>query len=199
MVDSKLVLTGQTVAYTLYVLAILALMAWFAYRVTRADGGGGVKAALFWSFFGVLVVLGVSLHLITYNTIPWVPLDLHHGSTRADTVIDIAVAEHRFRLPADRIVVRCDEKVLFHVTSGDLTYGFGLFRHDHSMVFQMQVLPGHDNDILWRFDRAGVYSIRSTEYSGPAGREMIVPDAVEVTCERPGALSALTPGDGRTP
>jgi cytochrome c oxidase subunit 2 len=199
MVDSRMVLTGQTIAYTLYVLAILALMGWFAYRVTRGGNTGGVRPALFWSFVGLLVVIGVSLHIITYNTIPWVPLDLHHRSTRPDTVIDIAVAEHRFRLPAERIVVPCDEKVLFRVTSGDLTYGFGLFRKDNSMVFQMQVLPGHDNDLLWRFDRAGVYSIRSTEYSGPAGREMVVRDAVEVTCGRPGELSALTAGDGRTP
>ena len=38
------------------------------------------------------------------------------------------------------------------------------------------------NDLLWQFDRAGVYSIRSTEYSGPAGIGMIVPDAVVVAC-----------------
>jgi cytochrome c oxidase subunit 2 len=192
MVDSRMVLTGQTIAYTLYVLAILALMGWFAYRVTRAGDTGGVRPALFWSFVGCLVVIGVSLHIITYNTIPWVPLDLHRGSAQADTVIEIGVAQHRFRLPAERVVVRCNDKVLFRVTSGDLTYGFGLFRGDNSMVFQMQVLPGHDNDILWRFDRAGVYSIRSTEYSGPAGLDMAVPDAVEVTCDATGDVSALT-------
>jgi cytochrome c oxidase subunit 2 len=49
------------------------------------------------------------------------------------------------------------------------------------MVFQMQVLPGHNNDILWQFDRPGVYSIRSTEYSGPAGVFMVEKDVVEVT------------------
>jgi heme/copper-type cytochrome/quinol oxidase subunit 2 len=48
------------------------------------------------------------------------------------------------------------------------------------MLFQMQVLPGHTNDILWRFDRPGRYTIRSTEYSGWKGIRMIVPDAVEV-------------------
>ena len=182
MVDSRMVLMGQTIAYTLYVLAILALMGWFAYRVTREGKTGGVRPALFWSFFGFLVVIGVSLHIITYNTIPWVPLDLKRGTIQADTVVSINVARHQFQLPADRIVIRCHEKVLFRVTSSDLTYGFGLFRSDNSMVFQMQVLPGHDNDILWRFDRPGVYSIRSTEYSGPAGRDMTLRDAVEVTC-----------------
>ena len=26
------------------------------------------------------------------------------------------------------------------------------------MLFQMQVVPGHVNDILWQFDRPGVYT-----------------------------------------
>lgn len=183
MVDSTMVLTGQTAAYTFYVLAILVLMAWFASRITKPGGSGGVKSALFYTFAGFLVVLGVSLHLITYKTIPWVPVDLDRASVTPDRTFDIGVADHRFALPADKLAIRCGEKVLFRVTSGDLTYGFGLFRPDHSMVFQMQVVPGHPNEIIWQFDRAGVYSIRSTEYSGPAGIDMTVKDAVEVACD----------------
>ena len=84
------------------------------------------------------------------------------------------------------------------MTSADLTYGFGLFRADHSMLFQMQVVPGHTNDILWQFDKPGVYTIRSTEYSGPAGLDMTVKDAVVVSCGRePTALrrTSTTPSE----
>ena len=45
---------------------------------------------------------------------------------------------------------------------------------------QMQVTPGHLNDILWQFDEPGVFSIRSTEYSGPEGTKMIERNVVEV-------------------
>jgi cytochrome c oxidase subunit 2 len=69
------------------------------------------------------------------------------------------------------------------VTSRDLTYGFGLFRQDNSMLFQMQVVPGHRNDILWQFGKPGIYTIRSTEYSGPKGAAMVMKDAVEVVGE----------------
>jgi cytochrome c oxidase subunit 2 len=80
--------------------------------------------------------------------------------------------------------IQCGQKVMFNVTSNDLTYGFGLFRQDNSMLFQMQVVPGHVNDILWEFKQNGIYTIRSTEYSGPAGHQMIIKDAVHVTgCE----------------
>jgi cytochrome c oxidase subunit II len=183
MVDSSTVLWGQTLAYSLYAVAIIASVAWFALRVTREGDQGGVKPAIFYSFVGFLVVCGVSLHLITYNTIPWAPLDLNRSNIAADREFSITVENHRFVLPSARLTAGCGEKVLFNVTSNDLTYGFGLFRQDNSMVFQMQVLPGHVNDILWQFDRPGVYSIRSTEYSGPAGVGMIERDAVEVTCD----------------
>jgi cytochrome c oxidase subunit 2 len=49
------------------------------------------------------------------------------------------------------------------------------------MVFQMQVVPGHRNDLLWQFGETGVFDIRSTEYSGPAGALMHEKDVVEVT------------------
>lgn len=184
MVDSSVVLWGQTLAYTLYCLAMILLMAWFSYRVTRGGDSAPVKPVVFYSFVGFLTVLGVSLHIITYNTIPWSAMDLNRGDYTADRTFSITVADHQFQLPSDRLLIQCGETVLFDVTSSDLTYGFGLFRSDHSMLFQMQVVPGHRNDILWKFEKAGTYSIRSTEYSGPRGVRMIVEDAVEVgSCE----------------
>jgi cytochrome c oxidase subunit 2 len=49
------------------------------------------------------------------------------------------------------------------------------------MVFQQQVLPGRENHIVWKFDEAGLYDVRSTEYSGPRHSDMYVPDAIHVT------------------
>lgn len=181
MVDSNTVLIGQTFAYTFYVLAIMALMGWFAYRVTRDGKGKEVKPVLFYSFAGFLVLLGVSLHIITHETIPWKPMDLNRAEIKADREFNIAMGGHKFILPDDILMIKKNEKVRFNVTSSDLTYGFGLFRGDNSMLFQMQVLPGHENDILWEFDRPGVYSVRSTEYSGPKGINMILRDVVVVT------------------
>ncbi len=180
MVDPKTVLWGQTIAYTCYSLAIMAVVAWFAYKLTRRGGGKPFPSVLFYLFFGFLVVLGVSLHLVTHETIPWKSLDLERHKIVADREFRIAIAGHAFALPAEPMIIRAGETVRFSVTSDDLTYGFGLFRPDNSMLFQMQVIPGHVNDILWRFDRPGRYTIRSTEYSGWKGIRMIVPDAVEV-------------------
>ncbi|MCX6238087.1 MAG: cytochrome C oxidase subunit II [Bacteroidia bacterium] len=189
MVDSAVVLNGQTLAYTFYCLAIISLVGWFGYKITRKGKDRLVKNGLFYAFVTMLVILGVSLHIVTYNTIPWASMDLNRAEIKPDKVFNITVEKHHFVLPAEKMVMRCHEKVLFLVTSNDLTYGFGLFRQDNSMVFQMQVVPGHKNDILWEFDREGVYSIRSTEYSGPKGVDMIEKGAVVVTCEKTASIN----------
>ncbi len=180
MVDSEMVLTGQTLAYTFYCLVIILLVAWFSIKVTKKSGEGSVKPALFYTFAGFLTVLGISLHIITYNTIPWAVMDLNRADYKPDKTFVITVKDHQFIMPSEKLVINVNDKVLFDVQSEDLTYGFGLFRQDNSMMFQMQVVPGHRNDLLWFFDREGVYSIRSTEYSGPKGITMFLKDAVHV-------------------
>ncbi|MFC1730053.1 cytochrome C oxidase subunit II [candidate division KSB1 bacterium] len=183
MVDSSMVLNGQTIAYTFYCSVILLLMIWFGVKITT-KGKTKVKPGLFYTFVGFLVVLGVSLHIITFNTIPWTPVDLNRSNYTPDKTFEILVENHKFHLPSDKLIIDCHDMVLFDVTSNDLTYGFGLFRDDNSMLFQMQVVPGHRNDILWKFEKPGIYSIRSTEYSGPKGVFMIEKDVVEVLeCE----------------
>lgn len=183
MIDSNIVLMGQTIAYTLYVLVMMLVMAWFAARITKEKGEKQIRPGLFYSFVTFLAILGVSLHFITYNTIPWSPMDLNRAEMKPDKIFDITVANHRFQLPSEKLTIVRNEKVLFNVTSNDLTYGFGLFRGDNSMVFQMQVVPGHRNDILWQFDKPGIYTIRSTEYSGPKGLSMIERNVVEVVAD----------------
>jgi cytochrome c oxidase subunit 2 len=180
MVDSKVVLYGQTLAYTFYCIVIILLVAWFAYNVTREGKSKAVKPALFYSFVAFLTVLGVSLHLVTYNTIPWVEMDLNRSDYKPDRTFEISVKDHSFVLPEGKMQIVSGETVLFDVVSEDLTYGFGLFRPDNSMLFQMQVVPGHRNDILWKFEKPGIYSIRSTEYSGPKGVRMVIKNAIEV-------------------
>jgi cytochrome c oxidase subunit II len=183
MVDSEIVLNGQTYAYTAYAVVIILLIGWFGIKLTKQGKSSAVSNGLFYTFVGFLTVLGVSLHIITYNTIPWVPSDLNRSDIKPDKVFSITVGNHKFILPSEKLMVDVNDKVLFDVSSSDLTYGFGLFREDNSMLFQMQVVPGHKNDILWMFDKPGKYSIRSTEYSGPKGNAMIVKNAVEVTAK----------------
>lgn len=185
MTDSTAVLNTLFLAYSAYALAIISLFAWFGYKLTRGKTERTVRNAVFYGYIALLVVIGVSLHILTYHKIPWVALDLKRDHIKADKTFKIVAKDHKFVLPSDKLVIRCGEVVKFDVDSKDQTYGFGLFRADHTMVFQMQVVPGSKNVLAWRFHKNGIYSIRSTEYSGPKGAEMGVKDAVLVVgCDK---------------
>lgn len=92
----------------------------------------------------------------------------------------ITIEDYQFHLPEKPIRVSAGVPVEFKVYSNDVTYGFGVFREDGTLVFQMQVVPGYENRIVWIFDEPGVYTIRSTEYSGPEHPSMVVYNAIVV-------------------
>lgn len=180
MVNSELVLNGQTFAYTIYAIVVILFIFGFGYSITKPGKAGVLKTSLFVTLVVFLTVLGVSLHLTTSKTIPWVKMDLNRADIKADKVFNINVENHQFIVPESKLEIKVGEIVVFNVDSKDLTYGFGIFRQNKTMVCQMQVVPGHKNDLMWKFEEPGIYTIRSTEYSGPKGHQMILRDIIEV-------------------
>jgi len=196
MADSIDVLATLKLVYGIYALIAIVLIGWFGYRVTKPkDHAGGPKPALFYTFVAVLVIAGTGLHFLTYAAVPWVPIDLNRADIKADQVFDITFENHEMSFATLPMRVRCGEHVVFNATSTDLTYGFGIFRTDHTMVAQMQVVPQSRNDLMWKFEKNGTYYVRSTEYSGPKGAKMIAEDAIVVTgCDVDDVRAAATGG-----
>ena len=195
MEDSASVLGLLKIVYTIYVFSVMSLMVWFAKGVTNPKGKPRiVKPATFYMYVGLLISIGVSIHIFTFNKIPWVETDFKRHTIEKDPSFDkskqlfnIVAQDQKFTLPADRLnadgqmELECGKYIVFDVVSKDLTYGFGLFRQDNSMVAQMQVVPGSRNDLMWQFHKNGTYHIQSTEYSGPkGGRHMKLTNAVVV-------------------
>ncbi len=206
MEDSASVLSLLKGVYTIYVFSVMALMIWFAKGVSNPEGKPRiVKPATFYMYVGLLISIGVSIHIFTFNKIPWVETDFKRHTIEKDPSFDKSTqmfnivakqnkdksspnhGEQKFYLPQDRLnadgqmEIECGKYIVFDVVSEDLTYGFGLFRQDNSMVAQMQVVPGSRNDLMWQFHKNGTYHIQSTEYSGPkGGRHMKLTNAVVV-------------------
>lgn len=130
-----------------------------------------------WLF--ILIGIFVIVNVITLSTlVPWQSWQLWQKVTPAE-VVNIEYKDYVISMDAP-VEIKEGEYVQFAATSADVTYGFGVFRKDNSMVFQMQVLPGRTNTIIWKFDETGMYDVRSTEYSGPKHSGMVVWDAIEV-------------------
>ncbi|MDD5372836.1 MAG: cytochrome C oxidase subunit II [Sulfurimonas sp.] len=181
MTDSVDVLNMLKLVYTLYTLAVISLIGWFALGVVNPKGKPRIlKPATFYTYVGALITVGVAIHIVTFNKIPWVEIDFKRSSLTPKQVVNITIEKHEFKLPSPKIELECNEYVLFDVVSKDITYGFGIFRQNNSMVTQMQVVPGSKNDLMWKFGKNGVYHLRSTEYSGPKGANMYIKDVFEV-------------------
>ena len=193
MTDSVDVLSMLKLVYTLYTLAVISLIGWFALGVVNPKGKPRIlKASTFYAYVGALMTVGMAIHIVTFNKIPWVEMDFKRDSIKASQVVNITIEDHKFILPSPKIELKCNEYVMFDVVSKDLTYGFGIFRQNSSMVTQMQVVPGSKNDLMWKFNKNGVYNLRSTEYSGPKGAHMFVKNIFEVTgCEQNDKYSQL--------
>jgi len=127
-----------------------------------------------------LIIAALVINLITVSPLtPW--QDWLFWSKPAPTsVFNISICDYEFSLPSGGIRIKVGEPVKFVVTSCDVTYGFGVFHKTGRMLFQIQVLPGYSNEIIWIFDESGSYTIRSTEYSGPEHPFMVVPDGITV-------------------
>ena len=132
-----------------------------------------------WLFF--LIGVFLVFNIVTLSPIvPWQGW-LFWSDPAPDQTVAVEFGDYEIRLPGESVVVKTGEYVEFAATSTDVTYGLGVFRKDNTMVFQMQVLPGRENRIVWKFEEPGSYDVRSTEYSGPRHSEMFVPDAIRVS------------------
>ena len=166
--NSLELLSFHWVVYTIYAAMIISIIVWFGYNLTRKEKVKSIVKIPFYGYMAFLVIMGVGHHIFTYNAIPWVSQDIMRHEIKPDASYKIEVANHKWKLPKKQIVIKCGETVEFDIVSHDLTYGFGLFRQDGTMVLQMQANPGSKNDILWTFNHNGEFDLTSTEYSGPA-------------------------------
>ena len=143
------------------------------------ESHGMEKSERSWLYFLLAIVLIGNLVTLS-PLIPSANYGMWAQSTPVAT-ITIQVVNYHFVMPQAPIVVPAGKVVEFIVLSHDVTYGFGVFRKDGTMVFQMQVVPEpYKNTILWVFDQPGFYDVRSTEYSGPLNPLMYLPNAIQV-------------------
>ena len=132
-------------------------------------------------WLGFLALVFLTFNAVTLSPIvPW-QARMVWNRPAPDIQVRAEFADYRVSLSPEATAIRVGDYVEFVATSADVTYGFGVFRQDGRMVLQMQVLPGHQNRIMWRFDEPGVFDVRSTEYSGPRHPETFLDDAIVVT------------------
>ena len=87
MTDSKDVLDALFWVYTIYSVAIISLIGWFGYRVTTKGEGKVVSRSVFYTYVSLLIFIGVTVHIYTFNTIPWVEMDLNRSKHKKHLIL----------------------------------------------------------------------------------------------------------------
>jgi cytochrome c oxidase subunit 2 len=146
--------------------------------VLDGNGSGMHRDEKAWLIFLIILAIIGNAFLLSPILLP-AKIAIWKG-VEPTKVVTITVEEYKFYLPENPIKLKKGEVVEFLVKSNDVTHGFGVFRKDGSMVFQIQVLPNYNNKIVWVFDEPGLYTIRCTEYCGPRHPEMVVYNAILV-------------------
>lgn len=183
MIESTNIFSLMKVVYVVYIVIVFSLLGMYTLGLTARKKIRPKIKVSFYGWVGLLVFFGIGLHILTFHMVPWVKWDMTRDTIKTDREFNIAMADYEYQLPEKELIIQNGDTVRFNLESKDYTYGFGLFREDGTMVFQMQVVPGHRNDIVWKFDKPGNYTIRSTEYSGPRGANLFAKNAVIVSPE----------------
>ncbi len=195
MIDSTDVLMVVKIVYTIYALIAISIVGWYAMLITKSkESELFAKKGVFWSYVATLAIIGMGMHFLTYKTLPWVSTDLNRATITPSKIFEIQFKNHQMIFSETPMQVECNQYVMFNAVSEDLTYGFGIFRNDHTMVAQMQVVPHGKNDLMWKFEKNGTYYVRSTEYSGPKGHNMVEKDILVVSGCNDSDQNALTGG-----
>lgn len=186
--SDRIVIDAIRVSYGAYFFLVCAFFVWFIWKVKKPAKQivEEKKTGMDWReilFFSILILIIVLLHVVTLSKfVPWQEWRLW-SKPEIEKSFSIGIADYQFKFPAEPMIIPKSRFVEFILTSNDVTYGFGVFRKDGSLVFQLQVIPGYKNRYVWNFTEPGYYDVRSTEYSGPNHSDMFVKDVIKVLNE----------------
>lgn len=65
------------------------------------------------------------------------------------------------------------QSIEFHVTTADVTHGFGIYDEEMNLIAQTQAMPEVTNVVYITFDKPGTYTILCLEYCGTAHHLMM--------------------------
>lgn len=123
-----------------------------------------LRRGLFWA----LVLLLTPILVYSMSELPYDAAQRHKGDK--PQVIDAVGYQWYWTLSASEVTV--GRPVEFHVTSGDINHGFGIYDENMRLVGQTQAMPGYVNKLRLVFPEAGTYKVLCMEYCGLAHHNM---------------------------
>jgi cytochrome c oxidase subunit II len=116
-----------------------------------------------------LITLLTLTALYTFRELPYdQPV---YGDDEEPIIVDVEALQ--FGWDMSQTEFKVGEPIEFHVTSRDVTHGFGIYDEDMTLLAQTQAMPEYTNKVFITFDKPGTYQILCLEYCGLAHHLMI--------------------------
>ncbi len=136
----------------------------------------GLRRKYFW---GLTTLLTIGF----FTSLVYLPYD---KSEKADETIYVLSFQWGWKMAPEPFVsdlndyngkneidITANENIKFIITSKDVTHSFGIYNDKGELLSQAQAMPGYNNELLYRFEKKGVYKVLCMEYCGIAHAMMI--------------------------
>ncbi|PAV31033.1 cytochrome C oxidase subunit II [Virgibacillus profundi] len=122
------------------------------------------------TFYGTTLV--ILFLVVTIYTLRELPYDQPvYGEENLPIIVDVEAIQFGWNMSETEFSV--GEPIEFHVTSSDVTHGFGIYDEDKNLIAQTQAMPEYTNEVYITFEEPGTYEILCLEYCGLAHHLMI--------------------------
>jgi cytochrome c oxidase subunit II len=123
-------------------------------------------------------VIGIVIIFIVFSasTLAYLPYPYAHKDIKPTMIINVEAQQFAWCLSNStsqfgkncvaNYPIPVNSTVLFNVTSIDVTHGFGVYDSAGMILFQVQVMPGFYNNIMYQFTSPGTYYVRCLEFCG---------------------------------
>ncbi|HZW55208.1 MAG TPA: hypothetical protein VFF30_02880 [Nitrososphaerales archaeon] len=143
---------------------------WSTRHPDEVDKHSLAKYEKYW--VAIILVIFIAFSISTFGMLPY---PYAHANITPDMTVDVQAQQFAWCLSSppnwgtscqSAYKIPVGLNVLFRVNSSDVTHGFGVYDPAGAIVFQVQVMPGFVNSILYRFTTPGIYYIRCLEFCG---------------------------------
>jgi cytochrome c oxidase subunit 2 len=156
--------TAIAIAVT-YSLAVVASF-WIAYGVWRStreedreelDAERAAHREKGW--LAIVIAFLVTTLLGTILLVPY-----GESAGPEGQVVNVVARQFGFALTPPTVAP--GRKVEFRMTTEDTSHGFGVMTQDNKLLFQAQIVPEHEQRVVYTFDAPGTYKVVCFEYCG---------------------------------
>lgn len=116
-----------------------------------------------------VVVLMIVVMVYTLRELPFNQPVYSEGNE--PVIVDVEAFQFGWKISEKEFDV--GQSIEFHVTTADVTHGFGIYDEEMNLIAQTQAMPEYTNVVYITFDEPGTYKILCLEYCGLAHHVMM--------------------------